>query len=139
LAFAAFISDDERKTLLTRRSRKKSLWGGCWDAAVVSHVLPGETVEAAAKRRGGEELGIEVNFKRIGSFYYFAKHKENSENEYCYVLIGKTNDEVYPNPVEIMDLKKINLKELLSDIKKNPHSYTPWLKIAIRKINISRF
>ena len=136
LAFVAFIIDSKERVLLTKRSKTKSLWGGYWDATVVSHVLPEETIEETAKRRGKEELGIEAEFKSIGAFYYFAKYGEDSENEYCHVLIGRTEKQVYPNPVEIEEIKKISLEGLLKDIKNNPDVYTPWIKIALEKVNI---
>lgn len=139
LAFVAFVFAENKEIILTKRNKKKSLWGGCWDAAVVSHVLQGETAEEAAKRRGKEELGTEVEFKNIGAFYYFAKYKDNSENEYCYVLVGRIDKQVYPNPVEIEGIKKVDLKELLKDVKNNPEVYTPWMKMALEKISINSY
>lgn len=136
LAFLAFVVDREGKIILARRSKKKSLWGGFWDASVVSHILPNETSEIAAKRRGREELGIDIEFKIVGSFYYHAKFNENAENEYCYILIGKTNKNVIPNPIEIEEIRKISIKELSDDIKKRPEIYTPWIKLSLGKINI---
>ncbi len=133
LAFMALVIDSERKIILTRRSSKKSLWAGFWDASVVSHVLPGETVEQAAERRGKEELGIEVDFADLGSFYYFAKHGDSAENEFCHVLLGKSDDEIVFNPVEIEEIKKIKLPELKEEIKNNPKIFTPWLKLALEK------
>lgn len=139
LAFVAFIIDKWERVLLTKRSQVKSLWGGFWDAAVVSHMLPGETVEEAARRRGKEELGIEVDFRNIGAFYYFAKYGKRSENEYCYVLISRTEKQVYPNPIEIAEIKRITLRQLLDDIKNNPDVYTPWLKMALEKVDVKSY
>ena len=134
LAFMAFVIDKDDKIVLTRRAKKKSLWGGYWDASNVSHVLPDETIEEAAYRRGKEELGIAVEFKVIGSFYYFAKHGSFCENEYCFILKGKTQYIIHPNPVEIESTKLITWKDLESDITENSHKYTPWLYLAIRHI-----
>ncbi|MBI4991358.1 NUDIX domain-containing protein [Candidatus Gottesmanbacteria bacterium] len=136
LAFMALVVDKEKKIILTKRSKKKSLWGGFWDASVVSHVLSNETPQQAAKRRGKEELGIEADFQDLGAFYYFAKYGENCENEYCHVLVGESSKEVEFNPVEIEKIRKISLEELTKEIKNNPEIFTPWLKLALEKFEI---
>lgn len=133
LAFMAFILDNEGKVILAKRSKIKSLWGGFWDTTVVSHILSGETPMQAANRRGKEEMGVDLVFKSIGSFHYFAEHGESSENEYCYCLIGKTEQKVYPNPVEISEIRKIDIDNLKKEIEINPDNFTPWLKLAIDK------
>ena len=137
LAFMAFVIDNDRRLILTKRSRNKSLWPGFWDASVVSHVLPGETVEKAANRRGKEELGVDVPFKNIGAFYYFAKRGDSAENEYCHVLIAKTNNPVSANPVEIEGLRKAGTSELKREIETHPDAFTPWLKICVKTIRLS--
>ena len=139
LAFMGFVVNNNRSIVLTKRSDKKSLWAGFWDASVISHVLPGETVEDAANRRGKEELGIEVEFEDKGAFFYFAKHGESAENEFCHVLIGKTDQEVYPNPVEISEIKKMKLSQLKEEIHSNPDNFTPWLMIALKKIDLENY
>jgi isopentenyl-diphosphate delta-isomerase len=133
LAFVAFVIDKDKKIVLTQRSSFKSLWANKWDAGTISHVLPGETVEEAAKRRGREELGIEAEFKNLGAFYYFARHGASCENEYCHVLIGKTDKIIEPNPVEIRKIRKVTYKRMLDELKKNPDDFTPWFKIALEK------
>lgn len=135
LAFMAFVFDKEGKVILTKRSKVKSLWGGYWDASVVSHVLPGETPKSAAKRRAKEELGIEVDFENLAAFSYFAKFEKNCENEYCYILSGKTTQEVFPNPVEIEEIRKLNWEDLRRELKEKAKIFTPWLKIGLEKIN----
>lgn len=136
LAFIAFIVNSSRELLLTRRSKHKSLWPLYWDAATISHILPGETVEHAANRRGKEELAVDIQFQKIGSFFYSAKYHELSENEYCYVLIAKSDYSIAPNPMEIAQYKMMSLNDLKKDIKLHPNKYTPWLKLALAQIKI---
>lgn len=133
LAFLAFIADDKRMLTLTRRSKQKSLWPGYWDASTISHVLPGETPPTATQRRGREELGVNVEFTDLGAFYYFARHENGVENEYCHVLIGTSNQEIRPNPVEIDKIKKVSLPELLRETAMHKDAFTPWLLIALEK------
>ncbi len=139
LAFMAFIVDKNKNIVLTRRSDKKSLWGGFWDASVVSHVLAGETAEMAANRRGKEELGIETDFQDLGAFYYFAKYNGDAENEYCHVLVGKTVEEISPNPVEISEIKSVNPQDLKEDVVMHKEKYAPWLVIAMEKFDLGKY
>lgn len=139
LAFMAFIIDSDENIILTKRSSSKSLWSGYWDASVVSHVLPDKTPEESTNRRGKEELGVDVEFEDKGAFYYFAKHGESAENEFCHVLIGKTDQEVHPNPVEISEIKKMKLSQLKDEIISSPDKFTPWLLIALKKIDLENY
>lgn len=138
LAFMAFIQDADGKIILTKRSKRKSLWSDFWDASVISHVLPGETVIEAAKRRGKEELGVEVDFRDLGAFYYFAGHGDSAENEYCHVLIGRTKLTVEPNPVEISEIKKMDYNQITEELRKHPNAYTPWFKLSLEKFDLKK-
>lgn len=135
IAFVAFLFNDKNELYLQRRSLSKSLWDGFWDASVVSHVLPGETVEEAAQRRGREEMGVAVTFKDHGGFYYFAKYNGNCENEYCHVLTGISKEKISHNPLEISDVKLMKLASLKKQIKEKHEKYTPWLKLALEKFS----
>lgn len=139
LAFMAFILDTNGNIVLAKRSKTKSLWSGYWDVAVVSHVLSGETPEEAANRRGKEEMGVDLEFKSIGAFHYFAKHGDLAENEYCYCLIGKIEGKLHPNPVEISDIRKINIDNLQKEIMADSDRFTPWLKLALTKFGYECF
>lgn len=136
LAFMAFIYDEKGNIWMTKRCKRKSLWALFWDASTISHVLPGETVEEASRRRGREELGIDVDFRRIGEFHYFAKFDGNCENEFCYVLVGKTSDIPHANPVEVEEVKKIRASDLYEEVIHHETVYTPWLMIAVKKVEI---
>jgi len=135
LAFLAFITDKDKNLILAKRAKTKSLWPLLWDASVVSHVLPGESPAKAANRRGREEMGVDIDFKDTGAFYYFNKFNGASENEYCHVLIGSTAKDVDYNPVEIETVRKISYPDLIKEIRKSPDTFTPWLKISLEKLN----
>ena len=139
LAFIAFILTPESEIILTKRSQNKSLWPHFWDASAISHVLPNETVVQAANRRGKEELGLDVNFKDLGAFFYHEKHGGNSENEYCHILVGRSNEHPDFNPVEIAEIKLMAFEDLKKEVKENPDKYTPWLKLAINFQNLNEY
>jgi isopentenyl-diphosphate Delta-isomerase len=137
LAFMAFILDAENDVILAKRASIKSLWANYWDSAVVSHVLENETPEISASRRAKEEMGVEMKFHDLGAFYYFAPHEGNSaENEYCHVLIGKTNEKLSPNPVEISETKKISLSDLKKELENDDTRFAPWFILAMKKFDL---
>jgi isopentenyl-diphosphate delta-isomerase len=132
-AFVVFLFDG-KKLLLQRRSMKKLLWPGCWDVSFTSHVYHGETYEQAGFRRAKQELGVGVRMlERVLSFTYLASQGDYSENEFCVLLVGVLNDRAKPNPDEVLELGKMEPRELESDIRRNPENYTPWLKLAFEK------
>ena len=138
LAFMSFLLDNSGRVVLTKRNPAKSLWGNFWDASVVSHILQGETVGIAAKRRAGEELGIETEFKVIGSFFYQENYGDSSENEFCYILIGKTQNPINPNEKEIAETKFLNQFELEKFFTDNTESLTPWFIKAGEYLNLEK-
>jgi isopentenyl-diphosphate delta-isomerase len=77
-----------------------------------------------------EELGIQTDLKFIFKFQYQASYLNvGSENEFCSVYIGKSNDPVETNPNEIDDYQYFSVERLDREIRDNPSSYTPWFKM----------
>ena len=83
-------------------------------------------------------MGIEVDFRDVGAFYYFAKFGTHAENEYCHVLTGHTKEAVTPNPVEISDIRTIMRADLQKEVNQSPEKFTPWLRLALEKIDFSK-
>ncbi|MDE1833281.1 MAG: NUDIX domain-containing protein, partial [Candidatus Micrarchaeota archaeon] len=54
--------------------------------------------------------------------------------EFDHVFFGTYEGKVTPDPKEVMDYKWIDMDELMTDTKKNPKSYTPWLILALEEI-----
>lgn len=135
--FVIFLFDENNKILIQKRSEKKPLYNGFWDASVASHPLKKqegiESYEVAGKRRLTEELGIyeDVQLKRVLDYVYYAPFGKYSEREFCVLLVGTYNGEIYPNPDEVADYKYLSIRDLENEIEKNP--YTPWFKIAFEK------
>ena len=115
----------------------KSLWGGYWDGSIVSHVLPGESVEGAARRRGKEELGVDTDFSVAGSFYYQENYNASAENEYCYVLTGKTSEAIIANRQEISKTLYLDRHGLDKFLKEKQSQLTPWFIKAGEYLNLN--
>lgn len=129
----AIVIRKNGKIVLAKRSQYKSLFANIWDGTVATHVLPGDTAVEAAYRETKEELGISVDFKEIGSFFYTAKDDDHTENEYCTLLIGTSSDHLKPNKKEVSQVKEISLAKLMDKEKRSADPLSPWLIIALER------
>ncbi len=137
-AFSIFVFNSKEELLIQKRDKKKYHCGGLWSNTVCSHPQLSETYNQATHRRLKEEMGFDCALKKLFCFTYKVKFQNGLiENEYDCVFIGKFNGKPKPNTKEIMDYKWISIKKLKQEILKNPKKYTPWLKIALRKIKSS--
>lgn len=130
-AFSVFVFNSQGEMLLQRRALSKYHSGGLWTNTCCSHPFPGETPQAAGKRRMKEELGFETEVTPAFSFIYKAElDNELTEYEFDHVLIGEYDGDVYPNEDEVGDYCYINMDVLRDSLAQHPMKYTAWFKIA---------
>lgn len=136
-AFSAYIFNAKNQLLIQQRSKFKKLWPLYWSNSCCSHPLEGDTYEKIAEKRLKEELGFTCKLRLVDKFQYQAEYKDvGSENELCAVLIGEYNGQVMPNPEEAADFKWVDINELKKDVAENPGKYTPWFKIALKRLKL---
>ncbi|MHB1830541.1 MAG: isopentenyl-diphosphate Delta-isomerase [Candidatus Micrarchaeaceae archaeon] len=134
-AFSIFIFNKKGEVMLQQRAEAKYHGGGLWSNTVCSHQRKGENTLDAAHRRLREEMGFDCEMKEEFAFEYEAKmDKELTEHEYDHVVFGNYDGEPKPNPEEVKDWKWMDLSELDKDFSRNPDSYTPWIRICIKKV-----
>jgi isopentenyl-diphosphate delta-isomerase type 1 len=115
------------RLLLQHRATTKDIQPGKWDTAVGGHVMPGESLEQAAKRELSEELGLSDSVDLIHLFDTKIRNTVESENVRVYKLTHP-GPFVYPED-EIDKVKFWELAEL-NDI--NNHSdFTPSLLVEL--------
>lgn len=136
-AVSILVFNNRKEWLLHRRAREKYHAGGLWTNACCTHPFLEESYEDAACRRMMEEMGIEVEAKRLVrlfDFTYTALFDNGlTEHEYDRVFAYITDTEPVPNPDEVMDWKYSSQETLDSDIRNNPDLYTPWFRIIYQK------
>ena len=133
-AFTILLFNNDGKLLLTQRSMSKMLWPGDWDGTVASHPRQSETYVSSAERRLPEELGVSCKLDYLFKFEYHVPYKNiGSENEVCGTLIGILDDTSKIKLVEdeISAIKWVTLEELLSEIRKTPRIFCPWMLVAL--------
>lgn len=131
-AFSVFLLDGS-KLLIQRRALDKYHCGGLWSNTCCSHPAPGEPVLSAAERRLDEELGIKnARLRELDTFLYRAAFPNGlAEHELDHVLLGEYSGPVRPDPMEIAQVRWIDLEELQRDLQAFPQWYTPWFPPAL--------
>ena len=130
-AFSVFIINGN-KMLIQKRARDKYHSAGLWANTCCSHPRVNEDTYEAAKRRLGEECGIECDIREIGSFIYRSVYENGmTEYELDHVFVGYYDGEYKPDLSEIEELKYVDIDFLLNDIKDNPDKYSTWFKSAL--------
>ncbi len=134
-AFSIFIFNDKGELLLQQRSDQKWLWPLFWSNSCCSHPRKGEDMETAIHRRLQEELGFDAPLHYLYKFQYHARYNERgSENELCYVYIGKYDGSVQVNPNEIAAWRWISPEALEQEMAQHPERFTPWFKMEWERI-----
>lgn len=130
LAFSCYLLADDGYTLLTRRALAKRTWPGVWTNAFCGHPRPGEPLEQAVLRYARRELGVTLTHLRcvLPDFRYRAVDPCGTvENEVCPVFVATTDDELVPDPGEVMDLSWVAGSELERLAARVPRLLSPWL------------
>ena len=139
-AFTALLFDKNGRLVLTRRAKEKMLWPNDWDGTFASHPRKSETYVSSGERRMPEELGITGTLDYLHKFEYHIPYKDvGSENEICGTLIGIIDESTELKEIEgeIDEIKWITSKELITELKKNPQIYCPWMLIALELLEKS--
>ncbi|MCA1591971.1 MAG: isopentenyl-diphosphate Delta-isomerase [Acidobacteria bacterium] len=131
-AFSIFVFNSEKHLLLQKRAASKYHSGGLWSNTCCGHPRPGETTQAAARRRLREEMNFSCELRAAFEFLYRAEFANGLvEHEYDHVLTGKFDGVPAPDESEVEGWKWVRLDKLRAEMKDRPDDYTYWLKLAL--------
>jgi isopentenyl-diphosphate delta-isomerase len=131
-AFSILIFDPDGRVLLQKRSGDKYHSSNLWTNTCCSHPLPGETVEAATRRRLKEEMGIDLQPTFSHTFIYKADLGDGiTEHELDHVFVGTFAGTPQINTKEVQDWKYVDIGWLREDMARNPDAYTVWFKMIV--------
>ena len=139
LAFSCHVFDDRGRVLVTRRALAKKTWPGVWTNAFCGHPAPEEPMVDALVRRAERKLGLALTDVRVSlpDFRYRAVDASGVvENEICPVYIARTDDEVAPNPLEVVEARWVDPEELGSSLATTPWAFSPWLVLQSQQLRI---
>lgn len=132
-AFSIFLIDSQGRFLLQQRHPQKYHSGGLWANSCCGHPQAHEHSIQAARRRLGEELGVDATL-RFGFFsrYQAALDNDMHENEFVHVYFGELVASVRPNLDEVINVDFLTFRELHCRMNQEPDSFTYWLKYYFR-------
>ena len=128
-----------KELLIQQRALSKYHTPGLWANTCCTHPYWQETSEACAKRRLYQELGINVSELVYKDKIEYKAEVVNDliEHEIVDIFVcyfdKKSSVTISINPEEVMSTKWINIEKLISEIRKNPDQFTPWIRIYMDK------
>jgi isopentenyl-diphosphate delta-isomerase len=132
-AISVCVLDGRGRMLLQRRAPGKYHSGGLWTNACCTHPRAGETVEAAARRRLREELGVDCELKFALRTHYRAEvGNDLIEDEIVHLFVGAYDGAVTPDPAEVAGFDWVSRADLCQRIAAAPEAYTYWFRHYMR-------
>lgn len=138
-AFTIFLFDEAGRVLLTKRSARKPLWPGWWDAACSSHQWENESDEEASWRRLPFEIGIKpsqvqgLQF-RFSYEYHVIYNDEWAENEVNHILTGILLGDPVASPDEVAAWEWKSPEEVTAELAVKNHRFAPWFELAWKRL-----
>ena len=126
----AVYHPDGKSLLLQKRSMSKDIFPGRWDMAVGGHVDSGETLDRAAVREMGEELGLGPDLPLKKLFQLKVRNEIESENVQLYSTVcgGPFNIQEQ----ELSEIRFFSFDELKELLRQDPERFTPLLVRELR-------
>jgi isopentenyl-diphosphate Delta-isomerase len=139
LAVSCHVLADDGSVLITRRALTKTTWPGVWTNSFCGHPGPGEDLVAAVRRRGRQELGLELTDIRpvLPHFRYRAVDAGGLvENEICPVFTARAVGTLSPDPAEVAEARWVDPAALGRSLEATPWAFSPWLALQAGELTM---
>jgi isopentenyl-diphosphate delta-isomerase len=135
-AFSVLVFNPKGELLIQQRAKTKYHCPGLRANTTCSHPRNGESSLAAAHRRLGEEMGFDCPLEEKFHFIYKADFDNGlTERELDRVFFGFYEGEVFPNPDEVANVKRISLSDLQRELAGHPATFAERFKIILQEIS----
>lgn len=134
LAVSCYIFDQDGRLLVTRRALDKKTWPGVWTNSFCGHPFPAERSIDAVRRRGVEELGLEVSRIRevLPDFRYRAVDASGIvEHEICPVYCASADRDPVPDPDEVAEWRWVQPRDFATAVRATPWAFSPWVALQL--------
>jgi isopentenyl-diphosphate delta-isomerase len=117
-----WIVNDKKQILCQKRSSKKDMGAGLWEATVGGHLSPGDNYFTGAVREVREETGLPIETHHLELLKIYKDHKFR---EYRGIFYCKWNTDVNELVIEEDEVEEVKLVALptLKKHLKNPQSW----------------
>lgn len=137
-AVSVFVFDGDH-TLLQRRAAGKYHCAGLWANACCTHPDWGEDAAASARRRLGEELGVDSELTEFAQTTYRADVGGGLiEHERVRLFRADVDRRTLAfdlNPLEVAEVRWVSREVLLRERAQTPERLAPWLRIYLDRWN----
>jgi isopentenyl-diphosphate delta-isomerase type 1 len=116
------------QTFLQKRSMRKDMSPGCWDAACSGHLDSGEDYDAAAARELGEEIGVKVTPRELTRWLRVEACAQTGW-EFLWVYRLRHEGPFVLHPEEIERGEWVAPAELTARIRARPAEFTPAFRL----------
>jgi len=127
--FSIFVFNNHSQVLLQKRALSKITWPGIWSNSCCGHPALGEEPTQAASRRLKYELGLDVPASEITvllpNYSYKAELNGVVENEFCPVMVARTNFFEVINPDEVATTKWQDWRDFLNILSRK-NDFSVW-------------
>ena len=138
-AFSIFVFDSAGRLLLQQRAPFKYHSASLWSNTCCGHPRPGESTEAAARRRLQEEMSITCDLRKVSAFVYRKRLTPHlTEHEYDHVLVGRFDGSPLPAALEVAAWRWVEVGDLRRELRDHPGRYTCWLKPALDRVPLPK-
>ena len=133
LAFSCYVlRRSDNMFLMTQRALSKKVWPGVWSNSFCGHPAPGESIEAAIRRRGKFELGLEglQAIRCVVPKYVYKTPPYNGivEHEFCPIYVAYIDAEPAPNPDEVEAYEWVAWPQYVQMLSEEPDKMSWWCK-----------
>lgn len=135
-AFSIFVVNGDGHILMQRRAAVKYHSASRWSNTCCGHPRPNEPVEAAARRRLKEEMGIDCELRQAGIFQYRADVGHGLfEHEIDHLFVGIFDGKPVPAPDEVSEWAYISPKSLDASLRQRPEDFSAWFPMAFAHVH----
>lgn len=129
-ALSVLILNSDGKILLQKRSKNKSVHPLSWDISTSEHLLAGESYEDAGVRSVKEELGVELEVKKVTEEKlqrrkYQLSQGQVLENEIVLILLGNHDGPFKIDPLEVDSVNFFSVEEI-EEMIAGKEDFTIW-------------
>jgi isopentenyl-diphosphate Delta-isomerase len=133
-AISVYIFNSKGELMIQRRAKGVYHSGNLWSNTCCTNCYEGEIPSYSAHRSLQGEMGFDCALKEKFSLIYKTPVSNGLiEHEFLHVFFGRYDKDPQVNNKEVMDWKWISFDDLVKDVKRHGKSYSPWLKILLKK------